>query len=337
MKKSIAYIVVLFLWCSGIAQASLTDGLVAYYPFDGNAYDASGYGNNGIDVGVIPTSDRFGMDSSAYYFDGNGYIDVNNNPQINLNIHITVSAWVKITSFNNENCAFNAILIKGPDATMGSYGLGIGNDPDTCLPQINHRFRFFIRLPDKPYGYVPSFILSNTIVSLNNWYHVVGTYDGNTMNMYLNGILESSLTVSQTLTENNEKMTIGYHNATNPMPVFKYMFHGSIDDVRIYNRDLKSAEVLALYYYGTMPTDIVNQLISTITGLFLPTDMENSYFANLKKVNPFISENKLKPALNQLSTFIHKVNQDLRQDKISQANGNMLINMANAVLILLTP
>ena len=55
----------------GLAQpAWIADDMVAYYPFDGNVRDASGNGNDGINVGATLTENRFGQPSSAYYFDG---------------------------------------------------------------------------------------------------------------------------------------------------------------------------------------------------------------------------------------------------------------------------
>ena len=51
-----------------ISQAPFTDGLVAYYPLNGNANDASGNGNNGIVTNAMLTTDRFNQPSNAYYF-----------------------------------------------------------------------------------------------------------------------------------------------------------------------------------------------------------------------------------------------------------------------------
>ena len=64
---------------------NITEGLIAYYPFDGNADDMSGYNNHGtIHGGVTLTEDRKGRPNSAYSFNGtNGYIEVIDNPQIN--------------------------------------------------------------------------------------------------------------------------------------------------------------------------------------------------------------------------------------------------------------
>ena len=54
-----------------------SQNLVAYYPFNGNGNDNSGYGNHGTVNGATLTTDRFGNVNSAYYFDGiNDYIDL---------------------------------------------------------------------------------------------------------------------------------------------------------------------------------------------------------------------------------------------------------------------
>src|SRR5208282_3677527 len=52
------------------AQSFLTNGLVVYYPFNGNAKDASGNGNDGTVDGAVLTADRFGHANSAYSFNG---------------------------------------------------------------------------------------------------------------------------------------------------------------------------------------------------------------------------------------------------------------------------
>src|SRR5262245_23250093 len=61
-------IVCLGLAVNGYSQPFLRDGLIAYYPFNGNANDASGNGNNGIVAGAVLTTDRFNQPSNAYYF-----------------------------------------------------------------------------------------------------------------------------------------------------------------------------------------------------------------------------------------------------------------------------
>ena len=70
-----------FLLCilsfPGKAQVNLANGLIAYYPFSGNANDASGNGNNAVFNNATLTTDRFGNPNSAYYFDGvSNYIQI---------------------------------------------------------------------------------------------------------------------------------------------------------------------------------------------------------------------------------------------------------------------
>src|ERR1017187_9336471 len=104
------------------AQSFLTDGLVANYPFDGNAIDASGNGNNGtIHGGVAPTIDRFGYPNSAYLFNGvDGYIDIGN-PVGNSPTYLTECAWVKIISRETTGYGFNDVIItkrQDPSGTL---------------------------------------------------------------------------------------------------------------------------------------------------------------------------------------------------------------------------
>ena len=76
--KKILGILILTVICCIYLIADLNEGLVAYYPFNGNAIDESGNGNDGTVTGASLTTDRLGDENSAYYFDGdNDYIIVN--------------------------------------------------------------------------------------------------------------------------------------------------------------------------------------------------------------------------------------------------------------------
>jgi hypothetical protein len=79
-----------------------TNGLVAYYPFNGNANDESGNGNNGINNGATLTTDRFGNINKAYNFNGSSnYISVPFSSTIGVQQKISVSFWVY---FNGGSC-----------------------------------------------------------------------------------------------------------------------------------------------------------------------------------------------------------------------------------------
>ena len=79
--------------------------MVAYYPFNGNANDASGNGNNGTVNGAILSNDRFGNTNSAYSFNGTtDIINCGHNSSLLLNNSLTISTWFKSTgsSINGE-------------------------------------------------------------------------------------------------------------------------------------------------------------------------------------------------------------------------------------------
>jgi hypothetical protein len=95
MKQSCSFLFFFILFCSHSLLAGLSDGLVAYYPFNGNANDASGNGNNGIVVGATLTADRFGNPNSAYSFNGTSdYIRVPNSSSLQLTNDFTLTAWI---------------------------------------------------------------------------------------------------------------------------------------------------------------------------------------------------------------------------------------------------
>src|SRR5215510_11024289 len=80
-----------------------TAGLVAYYPFNGNANDASSNGFDCTPHGAVLTSDRFHRADSAYSFNGvDAYIECSNDPRLGVHVGVdmTVSGWVNSTKVN---------------------------------------------------------------------------------------------------------------------------------------------------------------------------------------------------------------------------------------------
>ena len=96
MKKILGFLILMVICCINLT-ADLNEGLVAHYPFSGNANDESGNGNNGTVNGATLTNDRFGNEDCAYSFDGeDDYIDIN---IFNLN-SFTISLWMKSSQTN---------------------------------------------------------------------------------------------------------------------------------------------------------------------------------------------------------------------------------------------
>ncbi len=223
----------------GVAQVNLNQGLVAYYPFSGNANEVTGNGIDGIPTnGPILTTDRFGNANSAYFFDGsNDYIQIPSNPTINPSGKFSIALY-----FNSESGGLQTILGK-----IG-YFAGIGTQF-----QIAINFSLF---PGVLYGVNPptnncaGVPLNGTYVntgagSITNdqWYCVVATYNKGVQNIYLNGLLIQTTTASFTELNvcSNADVQIGSWWFGDPQ-----YFRGKIDDIRFYDREINAAEVNAL-------------------------------------------------------------------------------------------
>jgi len=100
----LAGLIINFLGALSPLYADLNDGLVAYYPLDGNAYDASGNGYHGTVNGASPTADRFGIAARAYAFDGsNDYVALPGTENLNFKPgNFTLCAWVALTGYNAD-------------------------------------------------------------------------------------------------------------------------------------------------------------------------------------------------------------------------------------------
>ncbi len=208
-------------------------GLIAHYPFNGNANDESSNGLNGVVDGAVLTSDRNGNSNSAYFFDGiNDEITIDS--ELFSSEVFTVSAWVKTNQLNK----WSAIVAYGEsfDTDSMQYSLFI-DDNNQYLSWFEDRGD---NSNDENYAY------STTQANLNEWNFVVALRDtsGN-FRIYINGILESTETNTLPPVRINHFLSIGFR--TNSGNIRQDYFNGSIDDVRVYNRALSQEEITALY------------------------------------------------------------------------------------------
>ena len=215
------------------AQSSLTNGLVAYYPFNGNANDASGNGNNPVTVKATLCPDRFGNANSAYFFDGStSYIDYSAPPLTQID-NWTVAAWLMPATLSASQPEW-AVLVGDDNAVSigNGYGLGIGGGGNSGGSQL---CAFFGGVAFNASGY--SFPMTN------EWYYVVMLRSSGVTTFYVNGL---PLPFSTTDAPNTPtSFRIGSSQGTSGGIRF---FNGAIDDVRIYNRVLSSNEIAALAF-----------------------------------------------------------------------------------------
>jgi len=223
----------------------LTLGLIAYYNFNGGTlHDSSGNNNDIVFSNATKTTDRFGNASNAYLFDGStNYMRVTNSPSLNPS-NISMMAIVKVNDFYTGSCSENQILSKGyPYDINGFYQLGFYDFSPACGPPNKSNEHFWGIFGDNsPQGLAPSAGTDTVVIKTGQWYNITFTYDGADAKLYINGELKSAVHITGNFTQNNFDLLIGKHEN----PPFPYWFNGVIDEIRIYNRALKRAEVLAL-------------------------------------------------------------------------------------------
>ena len=192
-------------------------GLVGYWPFDGDANDASGARNSGKPMGVVPTEDRFGESQKAYRFNGSSYVEVPDTLSLrNITGAVTMMAWINPRGWYDS---WMAIMQKG-DKRAVQYQL-----------EISRRSVFQGRE-----------FKGQIDLEMDKWQHIALTYNGSQTVFYRNGQIIHTWRSSGRLAQNPCSLFIGY----DPYGSDEY-FVGAMDDVRLYNRALSEKEIQELY------------------------------------------------------------------------------------------
>jgi flagellar hook assembly protein FlgD len=200
---------------STVASQVVTDGLVSWWNFEGNADDGWG-ANDGQIYGATFAEGRVG---SAMSFDGgDDYVEVPYAPSLDFNA-FSWEAWVNIDRIDPSH----GVVAKA--YTMDYTG-------EWLSAVAPNGTMYFGTLTSS--GRVD--LLGNTSLSPGTWYHVAGTYDGSVMKIYVNGIEDGSAAQSGSLHIDMPLMIgrggrVGY-------------FDGLMDEVRVYGRALSAEEVM---------------------------------------------------------------------------------------------
>ena len=210
------------VWTRWVVSATPIGDLVGYWNFNEcTAKDSSGYGNDGTSYGVACASGKLG---NAFSFDGlNDYVDTGNNDVLNPTNSVSVSAWIYAKIIRN----YPRIVSKETDITANPYALELINSTD---------IKFFIGNGTTETG-TPDI----NVNILNSWVHVVGTYDGQYIKIYVNGQLKGQTAKTGLMPSRTTKVLIG-NNPTNAR-----QFNGTIDEVKIWKKALTANEVLSEY------------------------------------------------------------------------------------------
>lgn len=230
MNRAHYFLILVFMLCLASLPAIVernvpSDSLVAHYPFNGNANDASGNGHHGTVYGATLTTDRFGNPSGAYHFTASehDYIRVPDHVQLQITNNLTISVWMK---HDPTAGGFEDIVMKG----NSTYGFQFNNPSNDVLFHLRSNGGSWRNLSS---GHNPV---------QDEWFNVVGTYDGITQRVYINGIQTNSANWTGSIANYNDPLDFGYMVAGD-----NAWYNGELDDFRIYNRVLSASEVQDLY------------------------------------------------------------------------------------------
>ena len=205
-----------------------TGDLVAFYPFNGNANDESGFNNNGTVSGAALVSDRWGNPASAYSFDGvNDYISVPVSSSLNFQNAVTINFWIKVGDFYDRE----------------SYPLSHGNWENRWKVSLtNKHIRWTIKSNSGTKD-----LDSETELIQNTLYNVTVLYDGRDFEIYINGELDAFTSFSGLILTTTIDLMVGQVLPDNN----QYNFKGTLDDIRIYNYALSYRSIQSLYDFVT--------------------------------------------------------------------------------------
>ena len=217
-----------FLSIIGLTHAQIpnyvpSNGLVGWWPFNGNANDESGNGNNGTVNGATLTTDRFGNADLAYNFNGETILIPLTQQMVLMPVR-TISLWFKSTQPQSGGRLF--------EATNYSWGIGCYNSTS---------FDCWYQKSNQAYNFV-----GETFQNHNVWHHLVFICDSITQQkkLFLNGTEINSGSPGSNSGEPNDWVNhflkIGLGNSNEA-------FIGSIDDIGLWNRNLSTCEIQQLF------------------------------------------------------------------------------------------
>jgi len=209
-----------------ITISDLRFGLVAYYPFNGNANDESGHSHHGTVYGAVLASDKKGNTNKAYSFNISE-IHIGAISEITSNINWTISYWMNTNVFQDYT------------NTMDFNYTPAGNNAGPRFELSASGFSFITGWNQNDFTGI---VTPLDIFTIGRWCHVVAIRDGNTKILYVDNV-EVGRQTTTLLAPSFDNFIIG-HGWKN---IANRYFKGRIDEIRVYNRALTSQEIDALY------------------------------------------------------------------------------------------
>jgi hypothetical protein len=197
--------------------ASLKNGLVAYYPFNGNANDESGNGYNAISEGASLTVDRKGNLNNAYSFK-DGVMSINLN-STNFEKDFTISIWAQLDEMlTTDPCLINSEFLSIMYSGNSIYSFLFTN-----------------------IGIVGAF---SAAVDYTKWHNITLMRKSDSTRFFLNGTFLGYTPIQKSVLYPSNRIYLGRINGNTNPPNFR--FKGKLDDIRFYNRALTQEEITYL-------------------------------------------------------------------------------------------
>lgn len=244
----------------------LSIGLIAHYPFSGDANDESGFGRHGSVFSASLDEDRFGLSNGSYSFDGSTSYIKTTASVAQYGSAATFSAWVRIPLTSSPNQT--AIVSQAKDPSMTGLRLGsLNGQPEGAVSNPDYDLGDLWASPTY------SFLSPSTIAD-GQWHHIVLVSEGWGTRLYLDGQEVAASYISVGGQESSQPVLIGKEFDSSVTPDSSNHFFGQIDDVRIYDRALLNFEVADLFAKESAPLvdsdgDGLPDVVETHTGVFV--------------------------------------------------------------------
>ena len=302
-------------------------GMVGWWSGNGTTAD-SALGNDGQLAGDA----TFGpaMVSQGFRFDGVGdYVEIPDS--LNLKpAHVSVEAWVRLDSLTTSQGfpGLQYIVFKKNTRIFNFEAYALRKQ----VTDGQHRFAFSI---GDVTGFATLAVATSTSpVVAGQFYHLVGTYDGSHVRLYVNGILEGQAPVSATIDYGTRPIFLG----TSGEQVFDGKLNGIVDEATIYNRALDAADVAWLHGAGAAGkcASVTGQLTSLtqyVQTLNLAAGMSNSLDAKLSTALMALDDAQVGNTVsvcNRLQAFLNEVEAQTGHG-LTQAQATQLSAMAGQI------
>jgi hypothetical protein len=176
--------------------------------------------------------------TNSITFDGfSTYASPSNQTNLNITDSLTIEAWIYPVSFA-FNSANNSIVCKhGWSNTEGGFVLRCGGSGELSFNIAG------LDQNQNPTSWIEVLSPTNALI-LNTWNHVAGSFDGQNLKCYVNGIEQNTTSFTGTIVSSPDyPLTIG--KLSDPGQFSSRFFDGKIDEVRIWHRVVPAAEIMA--------------------------------------------------------------------------------------------